>query len=115
MKHLVTRSFLIASIGAAALVLAACASDKHTMVALKPGTTVVCQECYDQIQKVRHTSGSRWNTGYDVRHAVHQCASCRSEMSIYNEGGVTKFKCANCAPQGAACDLCVSSSVVPPR
>ncbi len=109
------RSLALFTMAAVSLALGACAGDKHTMVAQKPGTTVVCQECYDQIQKVRHTSGSRWNSGYDQLHAVHQCASCRTEMSVYTEGGVTKVKCAKCAPSGVACDLCVPSSVVPPR
>ena len=115
MTRLILRPLVLLDISTISLALGACASDNHTMVAQKPGTTVVCQECYDQIQKVRHTTGGRFNRTYDQLHAVHQCASCRNEMSIYTEGGVTKVKCAKCAPEGLACDLCVSPSVVPPR
>ena len=91
-----------------------CQSDKHTMVEARPGMTVVCQDCYNQAVKMRHFTGSGFGTGprfgsssYEQTHQVHQCSSCKTEMSTYVENGVTMIKCAGCAPSGVACDKCL--------
>lgn len=91
-----------------------CQSDKHTMVEARPGMTVVCQDCYNQAVQMRHFTGSGFGTGprfgsssYEQTHQVHQCPSCKTEMSTYVENGVTMIKCAGCAPSGVACDKCL--------
>ena len=84
-----------------------CESDRHTMIEANPGMTVVCQDCYDEAVKMRHSTSSRYGTSYEETHAVHQCPSCKTEMSTYVENGVTMIKCAGCAPNGVACDKCL--------
>ena len=103
--------FPVALLLAGPLVLLAvgCQSDKHTMVEPKPGTLVVCQECYDEVAKVRRRAGHR-GRAYTQNVSVHQCPQCQTEMSIYTENGVLMVKCAKCAPEGLACDKCL-----PPR
>ncbi|MGD9789181.1 MAG: hypothetical protein AB7Q00_07130 [Phycisphaerales bacterium] len=101
MKRLLTSSLLCG-----ALLLSACQSDKHTMVEPKPGTRVVCKECYDEVAKVRRRSGHR-GPSYTQNVAVHQCESCKSEMTIYSENGVLMVRCPVCAPEGVPCDKCL--------
>ncbi len=100
-----TRSLLLSVITLAGLGLAACQSDKHTMVEPKPGTTVVCRECYDEITKVRRTYRGHYVNTQNV--STHVCTQCKTDMSIYTENGVLMVKCAGCAPQGMACDKCL--------
>ncbi len=39
--------------------LVACQTVKHTMLEPRPGTNVVCQQCYDEVAKVRRRAGRR--------------------------------------------------------
>jgi len=52
---------LTASLITSLLVLPACQSEKHTMVEPKEGTVVACKECYTEVYKAQHPSGSRWS------------------------------------------------------
>lgn len=94
---------------AAASVLFAggCATSKHDMTQAEPGQVSVCTKCYDQITKVRGSFNPR--TGYtgDRVLKTHRCEDCKSDMSIYEQGGVLKVRCASCAPEGVDCDRCV--------
>lgn len=110
-----TRSYILACLALAGAALTGCQSDKHTMVEPKDGTVIVCKECYDEVYKMQHSTGSRWGTTRTETHTRHDCPSCKSEMSIYTENGVTKVKCAKCAPEGLACDKCLPpKDYVPP-
>lgn len=107
-------SILLVPLALAGVALTACQSDKHTMVEPSEGTVIVCKECYDEIYKVQHSAGSRFGTTY-TQAVKHKCPSCRTEMSIYTENGVTKVKCAKCAPEGLVCDKCLPpEGYVPP-
>ena len=93
---------IFAAIGAA---LVGCQNDKHTMVEPKPGMTVVCKECYDEVTQVK-----RWyarDTTRTENISVHQCPKCKTEMSIYSQNGVLMVKCGGCVPEGVACDKCL--------
>lgn len=109
MTKRIRRPFQFAVLAACGLAFGACQSDKHTMVEAQPGMTVVCKDCYSQSVKMQHASGSRFGGTVDQSHQVHQCPSCKTEMSTYVENGVTKIKCAKCAPEGLACDKCLPS------
>ena len=86
-------------------VVGGCQSDKHAMVEARPGMTVVCKDCYEKAVQMTHSSGSLT----EQTHKVHQCPSCKTEMSTYVEKGVAMIKCAKCAPSGLACDKCMPS------
>lgn len=101
------RSVLFTSLALAGAALSACQSDKHTMVEPKDGTVIACAACYNEVYKVQHPSGSRWGGTVTTTHTRHGCRSCKTEVSIYTENGVTKVKCAKCAPVGFACDKCL--------
>ncbi len=107
MTRFTKRSILVTSFALAGAALSACQSDKHTMVEPKDGTVIVCTECYNEVYKVQHPSGSRWGGTVSQTRTRHECPSCKTEMSIYTENGVTKVKCARCAPEGLACDKCL--------
>ena len=109
------RRFILGSLAFACLGMPACQSDKHTLVEPKNGTVIVCTECYNEVYKVQHPTGSRWGGTRTETHTRHVCPSCKSEMSIYTENGVTMIKCAGCAPEGLACDKCLPpQGYVPP-
>lgn len=77
---------------------------------------IVCKECYDEIYKVQHSTGPRSATSYTQTHTKHECPSCKTEMSIYTENGVTTVRCAKCAPEGLACDKCLPpKDYTPPK
>lgn len=103
----IRRLFLLTALAACGFALGACQSDKHTMVEAQPGMTVVCKDCYAQAVKMQHASGSRWGSTVEQTHQVHQCPSCKTDMSTYIENGVPMIKCAGCAPDGVACDKCL--------
>lgn len=63
-----------------------------------------------------HWGSSRGGAPYRQTHTRHDCASCKTEMSIYSENGVLMVKCAKCAPEGMACDKCLPpKNYVPPQ
>jgi hypothetical protein len=105
----------LAAIGA--LGLAGCQTDKHAMSGAQPGVKPVCRECYElatqyqQWYPSRYYTGSRFggSSGGEYRTVidrVHQCPECKTDVSFYTENGVQMIKCAKCAPDGLACDLC---------
>ena len=100
-RRLFALSFALICIGTSA-----CQTDKHTMVEPKPGMTVVCRACYDEVTSVRDMV-----THNDVNpnriYSEHKCPCCRTDMSVYRENGVLMVKCGGCAPQGVACDKCL--------
>jgi hypothetical protein len=99
----------------AGLGLSACQSEKHTVVEPRDGTAIVCKECYNEIYKVTHSTEYLRGATYQQSHTRHVCPDCKTEMSIYTEDGVTKVKCAKCAPEGLACDKCLPpKGYVPP-
>lgn len=106
MKTCLNRSLRMGSLAIISFGPAACQTNKHTMVEPAPGTTIVCKQCYTQIETVRSVPGSRWS-GADRVIKKHQCPDCKTEMSIYSEDGVLKVKCAHCAPAGVTCDKCL--------
>lgn len=77
------------------------------MTPAPPGQVSVCTKCYDEITKVRGTYHPR--TGYTGDRVIktHRCDDCKSDMSIYEQDGVLKVRCASCAPEGVDCDRCV--------
>lgn len=101
------KNFLIVSMSLAFSALAACQSDKHTMVQPKDGTVIACKACYDKVYEFRQPSGSHWGSMDTQTYKHHQCPACKTETSIYTESGVTKIRCAKCAPAGVACDKCL--------
>ena len=109
MTSRVHRSFLFTALAACGLALGACQSNKHSMVEARPGMTVVCKDCYDQVQKARSTGGPRGGLATNRTISTHMCPCCKTEMSIYVENGVAKVKCGGCAPEGVACDKCLPS------
>ncbi len=101
---------LLGCLALAGLQLGACQSDKHTMVEPKgegDGTVIVCKLCYDEVYRESYPSGSRWGGTIEQTHQVHQCPSCKTDMSTYVENAVPMIKCAGCAPDGVACDKCL--------
>ncbi|HLQ38395.1 MAG TPA: hypothetical protein VK348_11375 [Planctomycetota bacterium] len=108
MQTFTTRRVLLAVLAAAGFSLAACQNDKHTMVEPRPGTTVMCRECYDEVTTVRRnypaTHGNETRTE-TIR--THHCPACKTDVSIYVENGVLMVKCVGCAPDGVACDKCL--------
>jgi hypothetical protein len=92
---------------ASALFAGGCATDRHEMTSTQSGQVSVCTKCYDQIRTVRGTYSPR--TGYSGTHTIttHRCDDCKSDMSIYEQDGVLKVRCARCAPEGVDCDRCV--------
>ncbi len=107
MTRFTKRSILVTSLSLAGAALSACQSDKHTMVEPKDGTVNVCTECYNEVYKVQHASGSRGGGTVTQSHTRHVCPECKTEMSIYTQNGVAMVKCAKCAPEGLACDKCL--------
>lgn len=106
------------------LALTGCQTDKHAMTGARAGIKPVCRECYELATQYRQwypsgfagiryggsgtlARGGEYRTVVD---RVHQCAECKTDVSFYTENGVQKIKCAKCAPEGVACDLCA-----PPR
>lgn len=96
---------------------AGCQTDKHAMSGTQPGVKPVCRECYELATQYRQWYPSRFYTGSRFRGShggeyrtvtdrVHRCAQCKADVSFYTENGVQKIKCATCAPDGLACDLC---------
>ncbi len=116
MKAFMKSSLVFSGIALAAVTMSACQSDKHAMVEAKDGTVIVCKGCYDQIFKMQHSRNFRGGgTTYEQVHTRHACPYCKTEMSIYTEDGVTKVKCAKCAPEGLDCDKCLPpAGYVPP-
>lgn len=106
MKTSRNRSLLVLLL-LASLSVGACQSSKHTMVGPRAGQTVVCSKCYDQIRKAQSTGGPLGGLATNRTITTHVCEDCKTEMSIYTENGVTKVKCAKCAPEGLACDKCL--------
>ncbi len=102
MKFALTTSVLSSML--ALTLLCGCQSDKHAMAQSTAGKTPVCKSCYEQITRVQQShrrTGPTTQTLYK-----HVCADCNAELTVYSEGGVLKAKCAHCAPDGVACDLC---------
>ena len=96
------------SLAAASMLLAGgCATDKHDMARAQAGQVSVCTKCYDEIRTVQGTHNPR--TGYSGTRTIttHSCDDCKSDMSIYEQDGVLKVRCAKCAPEGVDCDRCV--------
>jgi hypothetical protein len=102
--HLSFTTPVLASILALSL-LAGCQSRRHTMSQPQTGNVAVCKSCYDHITKVRQSHPRTGATTQTLHH--HMCPDCNSDLSVYSEGGVLKAKCAQCAPDGVACDLCI--------
>lgn len=110
---------LSALVGLAVLTgLGGCQTDKHAMSGAQPGVKPVCRECYELATQYRQWypdsrggrfgsaaggSGGEYGTVVD---RVHQCRECKTDVSFYTENGVRKIKCAMCAPEGLACDMC---------
>ncbi|MGQ0628234.1 MAG: hypothetical protein ACT4PL_09080 [Phycisphaerales bacterium] len=84
-----------------------CTTDKHTMTPAQPGQVSVCTKCYDEIAKVRGSYNPRTGQRFDHTIKTHRCDECKSDMSIYEQGGVLKVRCASCAPEGVDCDRCM--------
>lgn len=103
MKTMLIRIVLLMALSLIALGLAACQSDRHRMIEGKPNTTMSCRECYDEIVTVR--SLGRWEHNQSIR--THHCAGCKSDLSIYDQGGVLMVRCAGCTPDGVPCDKCL--------
>jgi hypothetical protein len=91
----------------AGLILGGCRTDKHTMVEPKEGTVVACTQCYNEVYKMKHSTEARRGATVTQSHTRHVCPDCKTEMSIYTENGVTKVRCAKCAPEGVDCDKCL--------
>jgi hypothetical protein len=106
MENRLNRSLRRGSLAIISIGLAACQTNKHTMVEPAPATTIACKQCYTQIETVRAAPGGRWS-GADRVIKEHQCPDCKTDMSIYSDGDVLKVKCAHCAPAGIACDKCL--------
>jgi len=120
-----TISMLAALAAIGALGLAGCQTDKHAMTGAQAGVKPVCRDCYELLTQYQrwypsryytgHRFGDRYGDGYNrssggeyrtVTDRVHQCQECKSEVSFYYENGIQKIKCAKCAPEGVACDMC---------
>lgn len=115
MKTWINRPVLFVSLVISGFGLTACQSDKHTMVKPQEGTVIACGQCYDQVYKVTHLINPRGMITSTDTHTRHMCPSCKTEMSVYTEHGVTMVKCAKCAPEGLACDKCLPpKGYVPP-
>ncbi|MAX24073.1 MAG: hypothetical protein CMJ19_06160 [Phycisphaeraceae bacterium] len=91
----------------AALLSVGCTSGGHKKVAATEGKVIACSQCYDEAVQLRARS---WKNGPDRVIRSHQCPDCGTGMTAYVEGGEAKIKCAKCAPEGVACDLCMPSS-----
>ncbi len=116
MSTLNNRSILLASLVLSAAGLSACHSDKHTTVEPAAGHTVACSSCYDQIRKVRGTGGPRGGLATNRTITTHMCKDCKTEVAIYTENGVSKIRCAKCAPEGLECDKCLPpKDYTPPK
>lgn len=99
------RSFLLLY-SIAGLALVGCESTQHRVAPAAPmdirdGVRIGCKLCYDQTRTVSHAKG------VSFKQRVHQCPDCKTDVSLYSEGGVAKMKCANCAPEGVACNRCL--------
>ena len=112
MKIRMNRLVLLTALAVSGLALSACQSGKHTMVEPKPGQTVVCSKCYDQIRKARSRGGPTGGLATNRMITTHMCEECKTKMSIYTEDGVLMVKCAKCAPEGLPCDKCVPPEAV---
>ena len=119
MRHARTITLvLFALAGLAGLTsMGGCQTDKHAMSGAQPGVKPVCRECYElatqyrqwypSYNPARFSGASGGGGGYrTVVDRVHQCQACQTDVSFYTENGVQKIKCAKCAPDGLACDLC---------
>lgn len=116
MKNLKRCLMLFAALTFVGFGFSACQSDKHMMIEPASGSKTICAQCYDEVYKMTHWGSSRGGAPYRQTHTRHECASCRTEMSIYSENGVLMVKCAKCAPEGMACDKCLPpKDYVPPK
>lgn len=119
MNRRITIGMLAASAAAGVTGLAGCQTDKHAMSGAQPGIKPVCRECYELATQYRQWYPSKSYSGgrfggmsggggeyRTVTDRVHQCEGCKTEVSFYTENGVQKIKCAKCAPEGLACDMC---------
>jgi hypothetical protein len=80
----------------------------HEMTAAQKADQVLgCQSCYDETIRVRrsHAKGSGFTRNQTIK--KHMCPDCNGEMSTYTKDGKLMIKCANCAPEGVACDRCL--------
>lgn len=105
MKALNAYSVRFAVVALFAQALVGCQSPQHRMVDQPAGTKIACQQCYDELKRVTLGASGAQNPGVYKRHA---CEGCKTEMSVYTENGVLKIRCAKCAPEGVACDKCLS-------
>lgn len=106
MKGLANCASVVTWVALTVIAPAGCEGPEHRMVHPKPGTNIVCQQCYDEVNTERRTA-PRLGTQYNVIVRTHMCPACGTEMSIYRESGVLMVKCARCAPAGLACDQCL--------
>ena len=102
--RILTRQFASIAIKAAAgLALVSCDVSKHEVVETPAGKKTICRLCYDEITKA--PPHPRYGPMGGARR-VHKCVECDSDVTIYAENGVTRVRCAKCAPEGMECDQC---------
>jgi len=109
MKTRLNYYFLLIAVAACPVVLGACQSNKHMMTDSATGKTVVCQECYDAVTAAHRNHPASSASGTQVLR-TYQCACCKTEMSVYIQDGTHMVKCAGCAREGVAWDMCVPSA-----
>ncbi len=103
---MVNRTFFIGLLAATSLGLMGCTSNEHRAAVVPTGKIIACQKCYDAAARVR---GADW-VGSEMTITRHQCSDCGTSVILYMEDGTPMIKCARCAPEGEACDLCLPPS-----
>jgi len=82
-------------------------ANQHEVAPAAAGQVSLCSKCYQSMRTVMDSQGRRSGPSVNRTIATHSCEDCKSEMTVYEEGGVLKVRCATCAPAGVDCDLCV--------
>ena len=100
-----SRAILAATLAACGLALGACRSDRQTMTHPTTGKTAVCKECYDAVTAAHRDHPAMSTSGVQTLR-TYQCPCCNTEMSVYVQDGKHMVKCAGCARDGVAWDMC---------
>jgi len=99
--------FAVLAAGVGVGTMPGCATTKHDVAPASGGKVSVCTKCYDEVRTVRDSRGRNLGPPVERTLRTHMCDECKSEMTIYESGGVLKVRCPACAPEGVDCDRCV--------
>lgn len=107
--HSNTRIWVLGSLVLLAALAVGCSTTPHRQSDSVTDGVRVCRSCYDAAEREVHLWGEYRGGGW--RHIeyrrVHQCPECGTDVSIYEQDGKLRLRCAKCAPEDVDCDKCL--------